>query len=163
ESDVRKPERGKNMKSVSVVSEVSAIMLDYAAITGLSPLGEAPRRYLWTDAFALCNLLELFRLTNDGQWRDLALQLVDQVHHVLGRHRDADPRSGWISGLADAEGELHPTRGGLRIGKVLNERGEGQPYDERLEWDQDGQYYHYLTKWMHALNRISRVTGSPLY
>ena len=33
--------------------------------------------------------------------------------------------------------------------------------NERLEWDRDGQYYHYLTKWMHALNRVSRTTGDP--
>jgi len=138
-------------------------MLDFAALTGLSPLGENPRRYLWTDAFALCNLLELFRLTNDEGWRDLALQLVDQVHHILGRHRADDPRSGWISGLDEAGGELHPTLGGLRIGKRLNERRPGDPSDERLEWDQDGQYFHYLTKWMHALNRVSRVTGDAVY
>jgi len=151
------------MKSTDSVTEISAIMREYAAITGLSPLGKTPRRYLWTDAFALCNLLELFRQTNDGKWRDLALLLVGQVHHILGRHRSDDPRSGWISGLAEAEGERHPTRGGLRIGKSLNERGPGEPSDERLEWDQDGQYYHYLTKWMHALNRVSRVTGDPVY
>jgi len=138
-------------------------MLDFAALTGLSPLGKTPRRYLWTDAFALCNLLELFRLTNDEGWRDLALQLVDQVHHILGRHRADDPRSGWICGLDETGGELHPTLGGLRIGKRLNERRPGDPSDERLEWDQDGQYFHYLTKWMHALNRVSRVTGDAVY
>lgn len=151
------------MKPTYSVSEVRTIMLEYAAMTGLSPLGTTPRRYLWTDAFALCNMLELFRQTNDGEWRDLALRLVHQVHHILGRHRSDDPRSGWISGLAEAAGELHPTQGGLRIGKQLNERGPGEPADERLEWDRDGQYYHYLTKWMHALNRVSRVTGDPLY
>ena len=145
------------------IAEVREIMLAYAAITGLSPLGKTPRRYLWTDAFALCNLLELFHQTNDEAWRDLALQLVDQVHQILGRHRNDDPRSGWISGLGEAEGELHPTRGGLRIGKRLNERSPGEPPDERLEWEQDGQYYHYLTKWMHALSRVSRVTGVPVY
>jgi hypothetical protein len=151
------------MEQKSTVAEVRAIMLDYAAFTGLSPVGNTPRRYLWTDAFALCNLLELFRQTGDVAWRDLALRLVDQVHHILGRHRSDDPRSGWISGLDEAEGELHPTRGGLRIGKRLNERAPGEPPDERLEWEQDGQYYHYLTKWMHALNRVSRVTGVPVY
>jgi hypothetical protein len=36
-------------------------------------------------------------------------------------------------------------------------------FDEHLEWDRDGQYYHYLTKWMHALNRVSRVTGDLNY
>ena len=151
------------MEPTNSIAEVREIMLDYAALTGLSPLGKTPRRYLWTDAFALCNLLELFRQTNDEGWRDLALQLVDQVHHILGRHRSDDPRSGWISGLDEAEGELHPTRGGLRIGKRLNERSPGEPPNERLEWEQDGQYYHYLTKWMHALNRVSRVTGVPVY
>jgi hypothetical protein len=151
------------MKSTIPVSEISALMLEYAAITGLSPREKTPRRYLWTDAFALCNLLGLYRQTNDESWLDLALLLVDQVHHILGRHRSDDPRSGWISGLAEAEGELHPTRGGLRIGKNLNERGPGVPADELLEWDQDGQYYHYLTKWMHALHRVSRVTGAPVF
>jgi len=138
-------------------------MLEYAALSGLSPVGKSPRRYLWTDAFALCNLLGLYCQTSEVQWRDLALQLVDQVHHTLGRHRSDDSRCGWISGLDEAEGELHPTRGGLRIGKRLNERRPGEPPDERLEWEQDGQYYHYLTKWMHALNRISRVTGDAVY
>ncbi|HEY6007331.1 MAG TPA: hypothetical protein VIU40_03345 [Geobacteraceae bacterium] len=149
------------MAPKSPIDKARAIMLEYAALTGLSPPGKPARRYLWTDAFALCNLLELFRQTQDAVWRGLALQLVDQVHHVLGRHRSDDPRSGWISGLNDAEGEVHPTRGGLRIGKRLNERGPGVPSDERLEWERDGQYYHYLTKWMHALNRVSRVTGDP--
>jgi hypothetical protein len=151
------------MASPSSVAKVRALMLDYAALTGLFPRDKMSRRYLWTDAFALCNLLELFRQTNDAQWRDLALRLVDQVHHTLGRHRSDDARRGWLSGLDEAEGELHPTRGGLRIGKRLNERGAGEPADERLEWDQDGQYFHYLTKWMHALNRVSRITGATVY
>jgi hypothetical protein len=37
------------------------------------------------------------------------------------------------------------------------------PFDEHLEWDRDGQYFHYLTKWMHALNRVSRVTKDSIY
>jgi len=89
--------------------------------------------------------------------------LVDQVHHVLGRHRTDDLRKGWISGLNEQEGELHPTIGGLRIGKKLNERMSNEPFNERREWDRDGQYYHYLTKWMHALNRVGLVTGDPVY
>ena len=142
---------------------VQEIMLDFARLTGLAPADAHPRRYLWTDAFAVWNYLELFRRTNDETYRDLALALVNQVHHTLGRHRDDDPRRGWISGLDEQEGELHPTRRGLRIGKKLNERKSNEPPNERLEWDQDGQYYHYLTKWMHALNRVSRVTEDPTY
>ncbi|MCK9278181.1 MAG: hypothetical protein M0P22_08855, partial [Methanoculleus sp.] len=142
---------------------VRDLMAEFAGLTGLDPPHTRPRRYLWTDAYAVCNYLELFRRTGDETYRDLALHLVDLVHHTLGRHRDDDSRTGWISGLPDEEGEAHPTRGGLRIGKLLPERRPDEPFDERLEWDRDGQYYHYLTKWMHALNRVSRVTGDPIY
>jgi hypothetical protein len=143
-------------------STVQQIMLQFAEATGLTG-DRSPRRYLWTDAFAVCNYLELERQTRQGSWLELALRLVDQVHHVLGKQRGAAPGSGWISGLSDSEGEKHPTRGGLRIGKPLNERLPGERVDERLEWDRDGQYYHYLTKWMHALHRVSRVTGDGIY
>jgi hypothetical protein len=144
-------------------STVRVLMAEFAARSGLDPAAKAPRRYLWTDAFAVCNFLELYRRTNDEKFRDLALRLVSQVHAILGRHRDDDPRTGWISGLGEEEGRRHPTIGGLRIGKDLNERGPGEPFNERLEWERDGQYYHYLTKWMHALNRLSRVTGEAAY
>jgi len=142
---------------------VRDIMQDFARLSGLDPPSPSPHRYLWTDAFAVCNFLALHRRTGDFVCRDLALHLVGQVHHVLGRHRDDDPRRGWISGLGEREGKQHPTIGGLRIGKKLNERMPGEPMDERLEWDRDGQYYHYLTKWMHALNCVARVTGNPEY
>lgn len=143
--------------------KVRKIMEDFARMTGLEPVTDHPKRYLWTDAFAVCNYLGLFSMTGDPEYRDLALRLVSQVHHVLGRHREDDPRTGWISGLGDREGELHPTIGGLRIGKPHNERSPDESPDERREWDQDGQYFHYLTKWMHALNVVSRVTGDPVY
>jgi len=151
------------MEQKAATALVSEIMLDFARLTGLTPVGALPRRYLWTDAFAVCNYLELFRRTQDKRWRDYAGFLIDQVHHVLGRHRDDDPRTGWISGLSEQEGEMHPTKGGLRIGKQLPERGQNEPFNKRLEWDRDGQYFHYLTKWMHALNRVSRITGDPKY
>jgi hypothetical protein len=139
------------------------IMLAFADLTGLLSVGKTPWRYLWTDAFAVCNFLELYRQTRDEKYRDLALRLVDQVHNLLGRHREDDPRSGWISGLDEEEGRRHPTKGGLRIGKKMNERKPAEPVEEDLEWDRDGQYYHYLTKWMHGLNCVSRVTGDLTY
>jgi hypothetical protein len=151
------------MKENAAPSMVGEIMTEFAMLTGLSPIGTVPRRYLWTDAFAVCNFLELYRQTGDETYRQVALRLVDQVHTILGRHRKDDPRTGWISGLAEQEGKVHPTKGGLRIGKQMNERNPVDPYDERLEWDRDGQYYHYLTKWMHALNRVTRVTGDATY
>ncbi len=152
------------MKQNRTPSLVREIMTEFATLTGLLPNEEVrPRRYLWTDAFAVCNFLELYRHTGDETYRQLALRLVDQVHRVLGRHREDDPRTGWISGLDEHEGTMHPTKGGLRIGKEMNERRPADPMDDRQEWDRDGQYYHYLTKWMHALNRVSRVTGDSAY
>ena len=145
------------------INIVKEIMMDFASFTGLEPESNHPTRYLWTDAFAVCNFLELFTKIEDEKYLNLALQLVDQVHHTLGKHREDDSRSGWLSGLDNHEGEKHPTIGGLRIGKRLNERKPNEPIDQRLEWDQDGQYYHYLTKWMHALNRVSQVTEDPKY
>ena len=138
------------------------LMNGFAERTGLDS-GRPQRRYLWTDAFAVCNFLVLGRRTGNKRYTDLALRLVDQVHRTLGRHRDDDLRQGWISGLDEREGEKHPTRGGLRIGKPLPERGAEEPFDERLEWERDGQYFHYLTKWMHALDQTSRSTGDTRF
>ncbi len=141
---------------------VQEIMLEFAGRTGLQGSGPV-RRYLWTDAYAVCNFLGLYRQTGREKYLHLALDLVDQVHETLGRHRDDDPRSGWISGLDNGVGQLHPTAGGLRIGKRSAERPAGEPFDEKLEWERDGQYYHYLTKWMHGLCCTARVIGNPVY
>jgi len=48
------------------------IMARFAEATGLTPAGKPPRRYLWTDAFALCNFLNLYRQTGEEEYRDLA-------------------------------------------------------------------------------------------
>jgi len=135
------------------------LMRDFLERTGV--LGHRDQvRYLWTDAFAVHNLVALASATAEPEWLRLARVLVDRVHHTLGRHRpDERARSGWISGASEAEGEAHPTRGGLRIGKRLPERAPGAPPDEQQEWDQDGQYFHYLVRWMHALDQLARATG----
>ena len=137
-------------------------MLAFDERTGLT--SQRPeRRYLWTDAFAVCNYLGLAQATGQAQYSELALKLVDRVHHSLGIHRPDDPRTGWISGLDVQQGEAHPTRGGLRIGKELPERKPDEPVDAELEWDRDGQYFHYLTKWMYALDQATRSTGQPIF
>ncbi len=138
------------------------LLEELASSTGLEP-GAPPRRYLWTDAFAVCGFLSLHRERGERRFLNLALRLVDQAHHTLGRHRPDDRRRGWILGLDDSSGERHPTLGGLRIGKQLPERGADEPYDPDLEWERDGQYFHYLTKWMHALHRVSQETGDPTF
>jgi hypothetical protein len=140
------------------INEAIVLMNDFARRTGLDS-DRQQQRYLWTDAFALCNFLGLGQATGNRRYTDLALRLVELVHHTLGRYRHDDPRHGWISGLSDREGEIHPASGGLRIGKALPERGANDTFDERLEWERDGQYFHYLTKWMHALDQVSRSTG----
>ena len=84
---------------------VREIMAEFAELTGLSSIMNAPRRYLWTDAFAVCNFLELYLETVDKKYKDLALRLVDQVHNILGHHREDDPRAGWISDLGEQEAD----------------------------------------------------------
>jgi len=77
-------------------------------------------------------------------------RLIECVHATLGRHRGDDGRQGPLSG-----DDARPTAGGLRIGKPLPERRIDEAFDERLEWERDGQYFHYLTKWIHALLDVS--------
>lgn len=117
---------------------------------------EGPR-YLWTDALALESLAALAARADEARYLDLGKRLVESVHHTLGRHRPDDSRSGWLSGLSEAEGARRPTVAGLRIGKPLPERGPEEPLDRRLEWDRDGQYFHYLTRWARALLLFHRV------
>jgi hypothetical protein len=151
------------MRPNDATAIAAQLMSAFASRTGLYPASENQQRYLWTDAFAVCNFLELFKRTGDDIHRRCATDLIDRVHHVLGRYRGDDDRQGWISGLDEQAARCHPTKKGLRIGKPLRERRLGEPIDERLEWDRDGQYFHYLTKWMHALCRAASVTGVSAY
>src|SRR5438067_1003807 len=127
----------------------AAILDDFAAATGVTS-SLPPRRYLWTDAFAVSTWVGLHEQSGEERFLDQARRLVDQVHHVLGRYAPDDSRRG-------------PIGGGLRIGKPLPERAAGEPFDPELEWDRDGQYYHYLTKWMQALLLLARASGEERY
>ena len=138
------------------------LMERFAERTGL--LSRAPlNRYLWTDAFGVCNFLELARATGASRYLELASALVADVHLTLGKHRADDWREGWLSGLSELGASAHPTWGGLRIGKPQPERRWDEPLDDNLEWDRDGQYFHYLTRWMHALDQLARTTRQPRY
>jgi hypothetical protein len=85
-------------------------------------------------------------MTKEKIYLSRASNLIDEVHRVLGYTR---------SGLDRLDGatQLSPLLGGLRIGK-------NEPEDHP---DGDGQYFHYLTKWMFALNRMSVATGDVKY
>lgn len=145
---------------INTIKAVKNLMKEFSFNTGLDPEFSAPTRYLWTDAFAVCNYIGLYKKTNEEQYLNLALRLVNQVHQVLGKHRN---KRSWISGLDEKTGEKHPTIGGLRIGKELNERQVNEEFNETLEWERDGQYYHYITKWIHALNNTAKTTQNIKY
>lgn len=140
------------------------LMDDFLARTGISdPAGNPQRRYLWTDAFAVESCFALSNILDQEKYFDHAVKLINQVHIVLGKHRPDDTRKGWISGLSAEEGEKHPTIGGLRIGKKLPERKVGEPADPQLEWEREGQYFHYLTRWFNALMIAWEQTGEKKY
>lgn len=122
-----------------------------------------PKRYLWTDAFAVCNYLGLYRQSSKPSFLKQAVRLVEQVHHTLGKQCKDSENDGWLSGHNEEQVHLPQTQGGLKIGKPLNEHQINTVHNQSLEWQQDGQYFHYLTKWMHALNCVSRDTGDSKY
>ncbi|MFW5815299.1 MAG: hypothetical protein ACOCVP_00460 [Wenzhouxiangella sp.] len=142
--------------------QVEQLLEGFAERTGLMG-SSAPQRYLWTDAFAVCTYLSLHRARADEKFLGRARALVDQVHDVLGAYADNDPRSGRIGARSEQEHAASPTGAGLRIGKQQPERKPGEAFDERREWDRDGQYFHYLTRWMHALERVAETTGERHY
>ncbi|KAK3333516.1 hypothetical protein B0T19DRAFT_399191 [Cercophora scortea] len=102
-------------------------------------------RYLWTDAFGVINFITLSKETSSPLYLTLAKRLVETVHNILGKTRDGSAR------LPHAT-EAEPLKGGLRIGKVDADGSDG-----------DGQYHHYLTLWMFALNRLALATGEAKY
>ena len=124
------------------------LMQSFASRTGICATEKSSTRYLWTDSFAVCNFLALNQ-------PDQALSTIDSVHRTLARERST---SRFLSNAS----EDHPTLGGLRIGKKMTERQVNEPCDERLEWDRDGQYFHYLTKWMLALDQAARALKKPV-
>lgn len=138
-------------------------MDDFAVRTGLTGKGDSTRRYLWTDAFAVQAFFGLARATREEKYNSLALKLIDKVHRTLGRFREDDKRDGWISGLSEEEGKAHPTIGGLRIGKKKPERAKREAFHEQSEWDKDGQYFHYLTRWMQSLLHAYSETSDNRY
>ncbi|GLB44120.1 hypothetical protein LshimejAT787_1600500 [Lyophyllum shimeji] len=110
------------------------------------PLEEGHRgRYLWTDAFGVIDFLTLYGLTSQPHFLTFARTLIETVHDVLGRTRDGSRR---LPGATDQ----NPVGGGLRIGKLAESGPDG-----------DGQYHHYLTIWMFALNRYSVAASDSRY
>ncbi|RAL00974.1 uncharacterized protein BO80DRAFT_91763 [Aspergillus ibericus CBS 121593] len=103
-------------------------------------------RYLWTDAIGVLNFLTLHHIhpspPSPTHYLTLATRLIHTVHNTLGRTRTNPPT--YLPNASPA----HPLSGGLRIGKPSSTGP-----------DSDGQYHHYLTLWMFALNRTSVASG----
>ena len=68
----------------ALTEQAIELMLRFEERTGLRS-ARPQQRYLWTDAFAVCNFVGLARATGDGHYLGLALALVDRVHDVLGK------------------------------------------------------------------------------
>jgi hypothetical protein len=102
------------------------------------------RRYLWSDAFGVCSLLSLHHATKQRKFLVQAEALARDVHADLGFRRGSTRKR--LSAQASAAA---PLLGGLRIGKP--------------QAHEDGQYFHYLTKWMFALLRLSAASGDARY
>lgn len=130
----------------------------YGAYTGATPwpkklpAGESGQgRYLWVDAFGVLNYVGLASLNFEGrrdEYLSAANELVDVVHDTLGK-----PRSTKYPMRQDA---LSPTKyAGLRIGKLHALSGQtdfGMKYD--------GQYFHYVDKWLFSLLRLGQECGN---
>lgn len=141
------------------IKNAQNIMDDFATRTGIRKgTGEESRRYLWTDAFAVQAFFTLYNITKEEQYKRDAIRTIDLVHEHLGRFHPDDPRQGHLSGPEETAAEKHPTAGGLRIGKRLPERQKHDSYNSSLEWESDGQYFHYISRWIPALLRAEKET-----
>lgn len=136
------------------------------------------RRYLWTDAFGVLAYLSLADAFGEGgrtggrggggggkedpdprsaRYRAAADRLIDVVHECLGKPRSGRPADAMVQFGAGSEQDATsfpaPPTGyiGLRIGKA--ETRKVTDYGMRY----DGQYWHYVDKWLLALARAGRI------
>ena len=72
-----------------MLEEAIRLMTEFAERTGVTS-GREPRRYLWTDAFAVCNYLGLARATGRDQYTAIAIRLIDQVHRLMHLWKSGD-------------------------------------------------------------------------
>lgn len=104
---------------------------------------QTQRRYLWTDSFAVVNMVTLYHRTEDKAWLAKAEKLVEAVESSLGQARG----NGALTEMVDVDQKrLFRKYKGLRIGKVDPTEDDGM--------GGDGMYYHYISKWLYALIRL---------
>ena len=110
------------------------------------------RRYLWTDAFAVlafCSIAERYesegKLVAASLYRNASNKLINVVHECLGAPVSSKAENAMHKDPRSPTGYM-----GLRIGKVNSRRVT----DAGMEFD--GQYWHYVDKWLFALERAGR-------
>lgn len=110
------------------------------------------RRYLWTDAFGVLSYISIAkRYETDNKpeeaqkYTQAANILIDVVHECLGKPRSSSPVDAMSPSTISPTGYV-----GLRIGKVDTR----QATDYGMHYD--GQYWHYIDKWLFALSRCGR-------
>jgi len=111
------------------------------------------RRYLWTDAFGVLAFVSIAdRYEKDGntseadKYRRAADTLVRTVHCCLGAPRSSKSVDAMTVSETSPTGHV-----GLRIGKVSSKKVT----DYGMQYD--GQYWHYIDKWLLALARSGHV------
>ena len=111
------------------------------------------RRYLWTDAFgvlAYTSIAEMHEINEDkvtaNTYRRACDKLIQTVHECLGSPRSNDKDDAMKNDPSSPTGHV-----GLRIGKLDSRKIT----DYGMEFD--GQYWHYIDKWLLALARSGHV------
>ncbi len=59
----------------------------YGTAARPKPYQDNKSRYLWTDAFGVCNFITLYHETMDENYLLRADSLIEDVHNTLGRDR----------------------------------------------------------------------------
>lgn len=111
------------------------------------------RRYLWTDAFGVLAFVSIADLHEKegnadeaNKYRQAADTLIRTVHQCLGSPRSDKPVDAMTASEDSPTGYV-----GLRIGKTSSRKVT----DYGMQYD--GQYWHYVDKWLLALARAGHV------
>ena len=148
------------MNSAAAADRAAAILRGYAGRTGLAPASGTPTRYLWTTRSRSARTSGSTRRPANPPVAPARSRWSSRSTPSSGA-AGARRRTGWIGNLP-SEGAIHRRP---QVSGSADRSPNAGPSNRSTtgSMDRDGQYYHYLTKWTHALCRASRVTGDPVY
>jgi hypothetical protein len=91
---------------------------------------------------------------------DCARRLIEQVHAILGRTVPTMRAPAGSAACRCATAPNIPRAAGCAsANRWANAKTDVVARRRTSEWERDGQYFHYLARWMHALDQFSRRTG----